>query len=45
MIKVYKGSSSSYSDMICNVNQDRVYKKSSSSYSDVLCGDVKIIEK
>ena len=37
MVKVYKGNSSSYSDVICNVDGSKIYKGNSSSYSDVIC--------
>ena len=35
--KVYKGTSSYSSDVICNLNNDKVYKKTSSYSSDVIC--------
>ena len=35
--KVYKGTSSYSSDVICNLNNSKVYKKTSSYSSDVIC--------
>ena len=32
MIKVFKGNSSSYSDVICNLNNDKVYEKNSTCF-------------
>ena len=34
MVKVYKGNSSSYSDVILNISSGKIYKGNSSSYSD-----------
>ena len=35
-VKVYKGNSSSYGDVICNISGDKVYIGNSSSYGDVI---------
>ena len=36
MEKIYKGSSSSYSDIVMNIKDGKIYKGSSSSYSDII---------
>ena len=37
MIKVFKGTSSYSSDVICNLNDDKIHKGTSTYSSDVIC--------